>query len=61
MNVKTGIISGQGLGDTIADITHLTGLDHLSKLYERTTGKNCGCKERQELLNQLFPYPIKPS
>ena len=58
MNVRTGITSGQGLGDTIADITHLTGLDKLADLYTQVTGKDCGCQERQELLNQLFPSSV---
>jgi len=48
-----------GLGDTVAKITHATGLDKLSELYTQITGKPCGCKERQEALNKLFPYGIK--
>ena len=57
MKVKTDIYAGQkGLGDTVASLTHLTGLDQLAKLYEDTTGKPCGCQQRQALLNQLFPY-----
>ena len=61
MNVRTGIISGQGLGDTIAEFTHLTGLDQLAKLYEQITGCSCGCEKRQEMLNQLYPSTIKPT
>jgi hypothetical protein len=53
MNVRTGIISGQGLGDTIADLTHLTGIDRLANTYEQVTGKPCGCDVRQEQLNQI--------
>ena len=45
-----------GLGDTVAKFTAFTGLDHLAKLYTRTTGKPCGCKERQAYLNKRFPY-----
>src|SRR5271157_1363303 len=48
-----------GLGDTIAKITHATGLDKLSELYTQITGKPCGCAERQEALNKLFPYGVK--
>ncbi len=60
MKVKTNLIAGnQGLGDTIADFTHKTGLDQIAKAYEETTGKSCGCEERQELLNQLFPNPYQ--
>ena len=55
MKVRTGIQSGNGLGDMVADFTHLTGLDQLSNAYEQLTGRECGCKQRQEMLNQLFP------
>lgn len=48
-----------GLGDTIAKITHATGLDQLSELYTKITGKDCGCKSRQEALNKLVPYNVK--
>ena len=61
MNVRTGIFSGQGLGDSVAELTHLTGLDQLAKLYEQLTGKCCGCEERREYLNQLFPSTTKPA
>lgn len=43
----------KGLGDTIAKITHATGLD---KLTTWIAGEDCGCEERQERLNRLFPY-----
>jgi hypothetical protein len=61
MNVRTGISAGNGLGDVVADVTHATGLDKLAHLYEQTTGKDCGCKERQEKLNQMFPLSNTPS
>jgi hypothetical protein len=52
-------IKSTGLGDTIAKITHATGLDKLSALYTSITGKPCGCQERQEALNKLLPYGVK--
>lgn len=55
MKVKTGIESGRGLGDAIADLAHLTGLDRVAKYYEKITGKSCGCDERQQALNRLLP------
>ncbi len=61
MKVKTGIYSGNGLGDTVADLTHLTGLDKLAHFYEQVSGKSCGCKDRQEKLNALFPMSTKLS
>ena len=43
----------EGLGDTIAQITKATGIDKLVKFI---AGEDCGCDERQEKLNELFPY-----
>jgi hypothetical protein len=51
--------SSRGLGDTIAKITHATGLDKLSQIYTSITGQPCGCASRQEALNKLIPYNIK--
>ena len=48
--------ASQGLGDTVARLTHATGLDKLAEAYTRITGKDCGCQQRQETLNRLFPY-----
>jgi hypothetical protein len=55
MKVKTGIEAGRGLGDAVASFTHATGLDHLAKFYSQATGKDCGCEERRQKLNQLVP------
>jgi hypothetical protein len=43
----------KGLGDTIAKITKATGIDKLVKF---VAGEDCGCEERKEKLNNLFPY-----
>jgi hypothetical protein len=59
MKVRTGLIAGGGLGDTVADLTHLTGMDALAKTYTQLTGNDCGCAQRQEKLNQLFPSIIQ--
>lgn len=61
MKVKTGIFAGapvesNGLGDTLAHFTQVTGLDRLAQAYEQATGKSCGCETRREKLNRLFPY-----
>ena len=55
MRVRTNITAGQGLGDAVADMTQLTGIDQLADVYEQVTGKDCGCSKRQEQLNELFP------
>ena len=50
----------KGLGDTIAKVTEATGLDKLAEKLSELAGKeDCGCKRRQEKLNQLFPYNNK--
>jgi len=43
----------QGLGDTIEKITEATGID---KVVHAIAGDDCGCPERKEYLNNLFPY-----
>ena len=45
----------KGLGDTIERITNTTGI---SKLFN-SISNDCGCKKRQKMLNQLFPYKKK--
>ena len=58
MRVKTGLKAGAtGLGDVVADVTNITRIDRLAKMYEEITGKPCGCEERREKLNQLVPFP----
>ena len=47
----------KGFGDTIAKITEATGIDKLVKF---VAGEDCGCEERKEKLNKLFPY-VKPN
>jgi hypothetical protein len=46
-------MKSKGLGDTIAKITEATGIDKLAKF---VLGEDCGCDERKEKLNKLFPY-----
>ncbi len=46
----------RGVGDTVAKMTHATGLNRLAKIYTKATGKPCGCNERQKKMNQVFPY-----
>jgi tyrosine-protein phosphatase YwqE len=45
--------SPEGLGDTIEAFTEATGI---KKLVHWLAGDDCGCEERKELLNKLFPY-----
>ena len=46
----------KGLGDTIEAITKATGIKKVVKKVSEITGKDCGCDQRKETLNRLFPY-----
>jgi len=47
----------QGVGDTIAKITNFFGIDKVADAVAKLAGaKNCGCNERRQMLNELFPY-----
>ena len=46
----------RGLGDTMAEITHITGISRVVKEIEKLTGIPCGCEKRLEFFNKLFPY-----
>ena len=47
----------KGLGDTIEKITEATGIKNV---VEWAWGQDCGCDERKEKLNKMFPYSKKP-
>ena len=42
----------KGLGDTIARFTQATGIKQMADMIPG----GCGCKERQAVLNDWFPY-----
>ena len=46
----------RGLGDTIEKITEATGIKSAVKMFADLSGIDCGCEERKEALNKLFPY-----
>jgi len=43
----------RGVGDTIAKITHATGIE---RMVNSVTGGGCGCRKRHKWLNGAFPY-----
>lgn len=50
----------KGLGDTIAKLTNTLGIDKIAESVAQSMGKeDCGCKKRQQKLNDLFPYKGK--
>ena len=47
----------KGFGDTVAKIAETLGLDKIAEKVTEITGKkDCGCKNRQKKLNEMFPY-----
>lgn len=52
--------NSQGLGDTVAKITNFFGIDKIADAVAKLAGaEGCGCNERRQLLNELFPYEDK--
>jgi len=50
----------QGLGDTIAKVTNFFGIDKVADAVAKLAGaEGCGCNERRQMLNELFPYDSK--
>ena len=47
----------KGLGDTVENILHATGIDKVAKFI---LGEDCGCDKRKEKLNELWSYTKKP-
>lgn len=43
----------EGVGDTVAKITKVSGIDKAVKFL---AGEDCGCDERKKVLNHIFPY-----
>ena len=49
----------KGLGDSIEKITKATGVKKVVDTVSKVIDKNCGCGERKDTLNRLFPYNNK--
>lgn len=47
----------KGLGDTIAKVTHYTGIAKLTDIVTDALGiEDCGCNRRRKELNTAYPY-----
>src|SRR4051812_28462046 len=44
----------KGLGDTTGRL--VPGGEKFKKLFKKLTGADCGCENRQNKLNQMYPY-----
>jgi len=49
-------MKSKGLGDSIEKFTKATGIKQVVEKASEVTGKPCGCGERRDALNRLFPY-----
>ena len=45
----------KGIGDSIEKALQATGIDKVAKA---VLGDDCGCEERKQKLNKLFPFII---
>jgi len=43
----------KGLGDSVEKVFKATGIDKIAK---KVLGDDCGCEERKQALNKLYPY-----
>ena len=43
----------KGIGDDIEKVLKATGIDKVAK---KVLGDDCGCEERKQALNKMFPY-----
>jgi hypothetical protein len=48
--------AARGLGDTLAKVADATGLSALTGVWEKVSGRDCGCEQRRANLNELVPY-----
>jgi len=49
----------QGLGDSIHKFTSVTGMKSVVERGARALGSDCGCDNRRDTLNRMFPYKNK--
>jgi hypothetical protein len=49
-------MKSRGLGDSVEKLTKVTGIKKVVDTVSKVTGKTCGCGERKDTLNRMFPY-----
>jgi len=49
-------MKSRGLGDSIEKLTKATGIKKAVQAVAKKTGKDCGCGNRRDNLNRMFPY-----
>jgi hypothetical protein len=53
---RTRVAPSIGFGDTIERFTSATGIKKVVDAVAKATGSDCGCGERRDTLNRVFPY-----
>tara|TARA_B100000900_G_scaffold228563_1_gene194039 strand:- start:698 stop:877 length:180 start_codon:yes stop_codon:yes gene_type:complete len=53
LDVKNNKMKSRGFGDTVAKFTKATGI---KSFVDKITDGDCGCDERRDTLNRVFPY-----
>lgn len=57
MEDNNKVTKSEGFGDDVAKLASAMRLDIAANKIAKAMGKkDCGCKKRQEKLNQAFPY-----
>ena len=49
-------MESKGLGDTVQKLTEATGIKTIVDKVSQGLNVPCGCQQRKEKLNELFPY-----
>jgi hypothetical protein len=50
------VMKSKGLGDTVEKFTKATGIKQVVEKVSQATGTDCGCGQRRDTLNRIFPY-----
>jgi len=48
--------TSRGFGDSVEKFTKATGIKRVVDTVSKATGQPCGCGERRDALNRMFPY-----
>jgi len=49
-------MKSRGLGDSVEKFTKATGIKKVVDTVSKVTGKPCGCSQRRDNLNRMFPF-----
>lgn len=49
-------MKSRGFGDSVAKFTKATGIKYVVDKVAKATNSDCGCDERRDTLNRVFPY-----